>query len=210
MMRDVTILYQGGSGGFLLFYYLLLSGNYETGLDFESVTDLIDKQFPSELLDNPEKWKLFESKPDNLICKQTKQAPRLFLICNPCWNSDVIIENKIVGDNTYKILLYTDMRTQLRMAYDKRAYWFTDISKQRWCNTDNEREYIRDIIKTRSNELDPMIEQVKTTFLPDQSLCLQEFLKTKSIPGFDNPNDDQLKFIDFWVSIQPKKVQRFL
>lgn len=41
MTKDITILYQGGSGGFALFYYLLLSGKYQTGLPDVDVNTLV-------------------------------------------------------------------------------------------------------------------------------------------------------------------------
>ena len=94
MNSDVTILYQGGSGGFALFYYLLLSGKFVTGLDYTSIQDLIDQQYPDRLIQNPKLWKTKEFWPDNVLCKQSKSGPKLFLICNPMWDKHALAQNK--------------------------------------------------------------------------------------------------------------------
>ena len=210
-MSDVTILYQGGSGGFLLFYYLLLSNNYQTGLEFNSVTDLIDKQFPKTLQNAPAHWKSNEFWPDNLQCKKhPSDKPKLFLICNPCWNDYMIKQNLDISSDTHSILLYTDIKTQLRMAYEKKAYWFTNVSKKQFNAPENDKLYIRQILESAIAELDPEISKVKATFAPTQVLRLQDFLQRKTIETFAPPNKQQIEFIEFWKRLQPKKVQQLL
>ena len=51
-------MYQGGSGGFLLFYYMLLSGEYTTGLDMENIDQYITKQYHPNLIDDKKSWKV--------------------------------------------------------------------------------------------------------------------------------------------------------
>ena len=47
-MTDVTIFYQGGSGGFALYYYLLLSGNYQ--IDTSTAWKIINDQYNPDFL----------------------------------------------------------------------------------------------------------------------------------------------------------------
>lgn len=207
-MNDVTILYQGGSGGFLLFYYLLLSGKYQTGLRYDNIDDLIDAQFPASLSSSPSSWKHNELWPENLGFKNTKTTKnKLFLICNPCINTDM---NLYISEDTYKILLYTDIRTQVRMAYEKQEYWFTKSFKGKFNAPASDQQYIKEIYKSSTDGLDPKVDRIKNIFSPDQSIRLQDFLQSKTINGFDLPNEQQLMFVDRWSSLQPHKVKRLL
>lgn len=210
MPRDVTILYQGGSGGFALFYYLLLSGKYHTGLEYNSVQELIDTQFPNRLAVCPTEWKHQEFWPNNQKCKLTKTSPRLFLICNPLWTDGMMQQNLNTSAGTHKILLYTNFKLQLRMAWEKQAYWFTDISKQAFRAPADTKQYLKQIIKTQIDNLDPQVSRVEKLFQPTQKVELVDFIQSKTLLGFDDPNQSQLDFLDHWTSLQPKKVQHVL
>lgn len=69
MAEDVTILYQGGSGGFGLYYYLLLTGQFQHSV--EETWRQIHYQFPVDLATDPGTWKTRELWPDNHQLKQT-------------------------------------------------------------------------------------------------------------------------------------------
>jgi hypothetical protein len=210
MTRDVTILYQGGSGGFALFYYLLLSGRYHTGLEYNSVQELIDLQFPDRLSTHPFEWKHKEFWPDNQKCKLTKPSPRLLLICNPLWTDGMMQQNLATSAGTHKILLYTNFKLQLRMAWEKQAYWFTKISKQAFRAPEEPKQYLRQIIRTQVDNLDPQIQRIEKLFQPTQKVELTQFIQSKMLTGFDPSNSAQLEFLNRWISIQPKKVQHVL
>ena len=210
MKQDVTILYQGGSGGFALFYYLLLSGQYSTGLEYNSVQDLIDQQFSLSLITSPGTWKHQEFWPDNQKCKRTDTTPRLFLICNPMWTPAIMQQNLDIGVDTHRVLLYTDFKLQLRMCWEKKAYWFTNVSRQAFNAPETTKQYLRQIIHTQVDDLDPQVTVIKKIFKPAQTIELTQFIKSKILNGFDMPNQAQLDFLDRWISLQPKKVQRLL
>ena len=199
MTGDVTIFYQGGSGGFALYYYLLLTGQFQ--YTTEETWDLIRHQFPTELIGDPHTWKSQELKPDNLELKK-QPGPRLFLICNPLWNDHMIKVNHSVSDGTRKILLYTSLKLQLRMAWEKRAYWFTDISRSAFDAPTNNQVYIRQIKQStawfNNMAVDPLIPLIIDEFAPDQIISLEDF-----VTGPANP--DQRKFLDHWIKLQPKK-----
>lgn len=205
MTGDLSILYQGGSGGFALYYYLLLSGKFCT--DYCSDWQ---KQYPTLLVQNPRSWKSFETWPDNAKLKKSNKSPRLFLICNPCWNDSMIQQNLSIVQNTFKIMLYTDLKLQLRMAWEKSAYWFTDVSKQAFDAPDSDVQYIKSIISQADNKFDPMLTKIRNTFNPNLELRLENFLKTQSVPGFDAPNSAQIEFLKHWMAIQPSKSQKLL
>lgn len=207
MGKDVTIIYQGGSGGFMLFYYLLLSGNYTTGLPFidthKGVEYYISQQFKKET--ELAKWKTTEFWPDNLKCKNTQtEKSKLFLICNPLFNSDKLKENLEIANGTDVVLLYTDLKTQLRLAYEKRAYWFTETSKNYFSAPVNEKEYIKNILKNyaefNQEKVDPVVPLIIDTFKPTEIIKLQNLIK-------NNCNERQRTFINHWLSLQPGKAK---
>lgn len=208
---DVTILYQGGSGGFALFYYLLLSGQYTSGVDQTDVQSLIHTQFDPELKHNPKKWKHYEHWPDNLQCKYGMQGARLFLICNPAWEPEIAHQNAKIASGTLRILLYTDIKTQLRLAYDKQAYWFTDISRKRFQPNSSETDfrYMRRILK-HNPDIDAELANVKKLFRPHHELLLQDFLQGQHIEGTPEPNQAQLDFLAYWLDLQPPKSKKAL
>lgn len=206
-MKDVTILYQGGSGGFALYYYLLLSGQYQ--YDIPTVQSMIAQQFPKELATNPSNWKNKEFWPDNLSLKKTT-GPKLFLICNPLFNLKMYEINQTVSRDTYKILLYTDIHLQLRMAWDKQAYWFTKVSREHFSAPSSNTKYIRQILDTAVDNYDPMVSQIKEIFRPDQTLRLEEFIQLSSVTGFDVPTNEQLKFLKHWYYLQSAKAKNLL
>jgi hypothetical protein len=204
MTQDVTILYQGGSGGFALYYYLLLTGQFQHSI--EQTWQLIDRQFPAELIRNHRDWKSHESWPDNVELKK-QSGRKLFLICNPLWSDDMIEVNHYINDDTHRIMLYTDFQLQLRMAWEKRAYWFTSVSKQAFHAPDNERDYIRWIKKctTKFNDtiVDFRVPEIIDQFRPHKIIQLKDLLTQPCTP-------DQRKFLDRWISLQPKKTQHIL
>jgi hypothetical protein len=206
--KDVTIMYQGGSGGFALYYYLLLSEKYKTGLEYNRVEDLIQQQFPAGLSVEQKKWKTFEHWPDNLKCKQNNSGPRLYLICNPLFNPDMFDQNMFIAQDTFKILLHTNIHIQLRMAWDKTAYWFTDVSRQVFNAPPNDQEYLRWILKHSEENL--KLNSIKEKFKPDLTLQLQDFVNTQCIPGFDPPTAQQQEFLNYWFELQSAKAKYLL
>lgn len=209
-MQDVTILYQGGSGGFALFYYLLLSGQYQTGLKYQTVQELIDHQFGVQLSREPRAWKLNEHWPDNNQCKHNNAGPRLFLICNPCWTPEMTQHNLSISQNTHTILLYTDLKLQLRMAWEKKAYWFTDISRRAFGAPIDNKQYIKKIISSADNGIDPMISTIIKKFEVQQTVRLENFISDKTIPGFGEPTLKQVEFLEMWYNLQPIKAKKLL
>ena len=211
-MTDVTIFYQGGSGGFALYYYLLLSGIYQ--IDIPTAQTMVNIQFSDKLSSNTKKWKEQEFWPNNVELKK-QTGPKLFLICNPLFTADMYDQNKWVSDNTYKILLYTDIHLQLRMCWEKQAYWFTEVSKQQFNASDDNQQYFRQIIGSskefKGSQVDPMILDIIDHFTPDQIVRLEDFINTGALDNFARPNQQQIDFLNHWRQLQPGKAfQKFI
>jgi hypothetical protein len=208
-VNDITIFYQGASGGFALYYYLLLSGKYQ--YDIPTVKQMIGQQFPDSLNKNRSSWKSNEFWPDNAQLKDT-QGKKIFLICNPLFVDSMYDMHKTVSNDTYKILLYTDIHLQLRMAYDKQAYWFTSISRQMFNAPRSTKKYLKRIINSsldyRDIQVDPVFLDVVEKFSPDQLIRLEDFVNSATINNFAPPNQDQRDFLKYWLSLQsPKAIQ---
>jgi hypothetical protein len=204
MTGDVTILYQGGSGGFALYYYLLLTGRFQHSM--EETWDRIHHQFSSDLADNPATWKTRELWPDNVSLKK-QSGSRLYLICNPLWNDHMTEVNHAISDNTHKILLYAPLKLQLRLAWEKQAYWFTDVSRQAFAAPDNDQEYIRWIkqsgVDFNGIIVDPGVPKIVNEFKPNKIVKLKELL-TEPVTR------DQKQFLDLWINLQPKKARHLM
>jgi hypothetical protein len=196
-MVNTTILYQGGSAGFFLYYYFLLSGYFETPANLH---ELIDTQFPSSLSTNRKLWKSTEHRPDDNL-GVVSNKPRLFLICNPLYSN--VEWHKNLAQGTNKILLYTDLRTQMRLAYDKQAYWFTDQSKYDGKVPSTPRNILESGINWRNECVDPMLPLIDKEFAVTRYIKLRDFL-------YDHGTNAQQQFKEHWFALQSEKAQRLL
>ena len=209
---DTTIMYQGGSGGFLLYYLLLLSGKYVSGdTAIQQSSDIVStvkqkilEQFPNSLKDNRSQWKVKEFWPENGSIKKIQlHKNKLFLICNPLFDNRHIADNLNIASNTRKVLLYTDIDLQLRMAYEKNAYWFTDISKKRFNAPLSNYRYIRQIRSSykmlENNKVDPRVIDIMNLFQPNLIINLKDLISNTEF------NHDQTTFLTHWLSLQSTK-----
>lgn len=205
--QDVSVIYQGASGGFLLFYYLLLTGHYAHGIQNNlSVRELITNQFPRQLAQDRKNWKTHEFWPDNWWARETHNRPRLYLICNPFFEPTVQQRNQVLIQDTFRILLYTDLKIQLRLAWEKQAWWFTSVSRQRY-QQGTERDYIRWI--KNQGPVDPDVQRIRDAYQPNCVIRLEDFVKDPMIFG-SPPSAEQRAFVLYWLSLQSAKSQRLL
>jgi hypothetical protein len=129
-MKDVGLLYRGGSGGQFMLHFLLLSKKYFTKFhfhstmfnngNFHSMFKIINKSQFSEKCKS--EWKHVEEWPDNQQTSEYNgELNKLYLGCN--WEDDTW---KFPDVRT--VLLYLDLETQLLMAHYKNAtpYWGED------------------------------------------------------------------------------------
>lgn len=196
-MVNTTILYQGGSAGFFLYYYFLLGGYFEAPANLH---ELIDTQFPLALSANQKLWKNTEHWPANDLSTRGDK-PKLFLICNPLYSN--IDWHKDLAQGTNTILLYTDLHTQTRMAYDKKAYWFTAQSKYDKKVPNTPREILKSGVEWRNELCDPALPMIADEFNVMRFIKLKDFLSDHGI-------DIQQEFKERWFSLQSAKAQRLL
>jgi hypothetical protein len=214
---DTTIIYQGGSGGFFLYYLLLLSEKYVSGeTDIQQSNDIVStvkqkilEQFPNSLKDNRSQWKVKEFWPNNNSIKnQSFSKKKLFLICNPLFNEGSILDNLKISIGTRKVLLYTDLDIQLRMAYEKNAYWFTEISRKKFNAPTTNYAYLKQIKLNykifREKKVDPKVSDIVTLYNPNILIDLKELIE------YSNFNSDQKEFVHYWTSLQSNKIKQCL
>ena len=112
--------------------------------------------------------------------------------------------NHYISDNTHRILLYTDFQSQLRLAWEKQAYWFTAVSRQAFCAPATDRDYIRWIRKHTTNfngvTVDFQVPKIVDEFCPNEIISLKDMLSRPC-------TIDQRNFLDRWLSLQPKKAR---
>jgi hypothetical protein len=213
-VQDTTILYQGGSGGFLLFYYMLLSGEYITGLDMDRIEEYIEIQYHTNLASNKKNWKInTEHWPNNTGCKNTpSNKPKLFLFCNPLVPEQLEEVQCIVND-TKILLLYTDLNTQIRMAYNKHAHWFNtwfiELNKRPLThNYYTTKQQIRKILKSgkpwHGEICDPYLIRIQKIFPNIETVSLRDLIQNYP------KNEKQQWLIDRWLLLHTKKELRHL
>jgi hypothetical protein len=115
--------------------------------------------------------------------------------------------NHAISDNTHKIMLYAPLKLQLRLAWEKQAYWFTDVSRQAFAASGNDQEYIRWIkqsgVDFNGIIVDPGVPKIVNEFKPNKIVKLKELL-TEPVTR------DQKQFLDLWINLQPKKARHLM
>ena len=115
MPGDLNLLYSGGSGGFILLHFLLLSEQFDIVLKSnKSCQDAVKCQWQ---ISNPDKWKSNECWPDNAATSGLQTDKRkIYFFCNPQQHPDLRSYCK------YNVGLYVDYASQLKLAYFKKAW----------------------------------------------------------------------------------------
>lgn len=214
--QDVTIVYPGGSGGFLLYFLLLLTENFISGDELilnsnnllQSINDRISQQYPNSLMNNSKNWKVNEIWPNNFAIKyKSLNKRKLFLICNPLFEKNEFYKNLEISSNTFIILLYTNIHLHLRLAYDKNAYWFTDVSRKKFKAPEKDYEYITKILKNTLLYQDKLVAQDVVSIIkiwkPNIIIDLNDLTKLEW-------NRNQKEFLKFWYKLQTAKIKNKL
>jgi len=111
---DLNIFYYGGCGGFYLLHQLLLTDNFYCYLEGKPYLEINKKQF--DILDI-KSWKNNEVWPENTLTKKEKNTLRkIYFHCND-------IKDWINAEE-FKICLYTDYRSHIRLAANKQAFFY--------------------------------------------------------------------------------------
>jgi hypothetical protein len=124
-MKDLSLHYAGGSGGFIALHLILLTKKYFCSfLDTPFINEKnFDKNF-AKIMDDHwnisslNSWKLSEWQPvnENTEIASTSRN-KIFFHCS----------NYICEHNAETILIYTDIKSQNSLAKLKKSYWYTAI-----------------------------------------------------------------------------------
>lgn len=137
MPANINLLYSGGSGGFVLLHFLLLSDQYDVVFKGNiNQQKVLKAQWQ---ISNPGQWKSNEFWPDNsatsdLITNKSK----IYFYCNPHQHSDL---GKYCRLN---LALYIDYASQLKLAYYKKAWIY---EKQYKCARNPKFTELRRLVK---------------------------------------------------------------
>jgi hypothetical protein len=198
--EDLNIFQHGGCGGLYFFYQLLLTNKFNCVLDTE-ISYLEAKNFVFDIK-NPDDWKNTEIFPDNNRTLQLKNnSNRIFYTVN-----DFRSWMKLPGK---KILVYTDARSQLRLNWYKRTYWF-------W---KTEKTYIffykiaKGILKNKKGLYDKPVYVAMTRadlMVKFQNLLTVESLE-KELKNFGcDITQDNVDFLNHYLSLHSPKLLRKL
>lgn len=123
MPKDLNLLYSGGSGGFILLHFLLLSDQFDVVFkNNKSCQDAVKWQWQ---ISNPDKWKSNEYWPDNnATSKIVTDKRKIYFYCHPQQHPD------LGSYCQYNAALYVDYASQLKLAYFKKAWIY---EKQHKC-----------------------------------------------------------------------------
>jgi hypothetical protein len=212
--ENLNIFYVGGNGGFFLLHLLLLSQEYACELEQPKLGsfDSWFKHFKECIYplqwDVNDGWKNNENWPDNMktLLQENYGKPKIFFTCNEF--------NRWKNFPGKKVIIYTDIRTELRMSLFKQANHFlkskfVDGIITKTIAVKGIRTVLRNPLEIYNN-----IEHRKgTQNMLDQSdirINLQELIKNPEKVLFDNfgltLNEDQRNHIANWLSLHPKKL----
>lgn len=142
-------------------------------------------------------WKSTEHRPDNNATLKTTCVHRpykVYFFCNDhsSWKS-------APGK---KILLYTDIRSQLRLAHFKQAWVFFDKPSHQWHGI--MRKSLQQSIFYRGTQINNNLQQAFE--IADDYITLQQFLLCPSIFFNREHNANQKKLTKNWAQLHPQKL----
>jgi hypothetical protein len=191
---------------------MLLSGEYITGLDMNNIEHYVKDQYNSKLASDKKSWKVnSEHWPNNTECKnKISDKPKLFLVCNPTLSPYYLNkELQYIVKDTRIVLLYSDLKTQLRMAYNKQAHWFSGLASKKFSRElYSDKAYIRKIINSgvlwKDELCDPELPKIEKIFPDLEAVNLRDLIQ------FYPKNQKQQWLIDHWLSLHTNKELRQL
>jgi hypothetical protein len=204
------IHYRGGSGGFLLFYYLLLSGKYVAGINGVNITPNIQKvkkliqcQFPITLSSNKHVWKHTE-----IFTSPELEFPSTFQYLRMTCNN-----NPFITDKNPSYIIFTNLHAQLRLVYDKCAYVFEPGNNKYADGPALKNILLKNTYKSKVRFNGITIEQQVKEMMDrhaSPTLVYLQGLVQGTDPLCENETSDQREFINYWLSLHTEKEKRLL
>jgi hypothetical protein len=192
MSKDLNIIYYGGSGGFYLLHQLLISKEFICFFHKEVNYDTI--RFKNFNINSLNEWKNSEIIPDNVITAQLKTKIKKIYF----HNNDVDEWTKYSGK---KILLYTDLKSQLRLCYAKKAGIFLNNK----CSINEVKNVLNGKKNYCYNNLDNEI------FKDCYKIKLQDILTVSGLEKMltelnCNLKQENIDFLNYYLRLHPKKL----
>jgi hypothetical protein len=113
--KDLTLVYSGGSGGFIALHGIVLSGIHHAdkyGINSDA-NDIIN-QWGLIAKNGINSWRDFEIWPNNTRTKENNHSHKLYYNCN-------IGANDFININSTKVVIYTDITMQYKLMKLKNA-----------------------------------------------------------------------------------------
>lgn len=158
MTSDLNLLYSGGSGGFVLLYFLLLSDQYSVVFkNNKSFLEAFEQQWQ---ITNSDQWKNTESWPDNAATHQlTTDKSKIYYYCNP----DLICPPDLGTYCRFNLALYVDYASQLELAYYKKAWIYSKVPR---CSRDPKFTAIREFVNNWRNHYENIKDSTWPEYVP--------------------------------------------
>ena len=148
------------------------------------------------LLDHLKATEHWPNNQNTLLTPRMHQKYKIYFFCN-----DIDQWKMYPGK---RIVLYTDVLSQLRLALFKRANWFFRSTLQI-----NDRQIIRKILKNNITKINN--EYIHTDLVPafdsaDQIIKIQDLIADPTSVLGIAPTDDHVKFQNHWKSLHPAQL----
>jgi hypothetical protein len=198
--EDLNIFQCGGCGGLHFFYHLLLTNKFNCFLELEK-SNLEAKNYVFDIK-NPDEWKKNEIFPDNKRTLTLKNnSNRIFYTVN-----DFTSWMKLPGK---KILVYTDVRSQLRLNWYKKTYWFLDTEK----TYNFFYKMAKGVLKSKKGLYEKRVYLAMThadIMVKFQNLLTVESLE-KELKNFGcDITQDNIDFLNHYLTLHPPKLLKKL
>lgn len=203
--NDLNIFYSGGSGGFYLLHYLLLFRQHWCALDLPTAAEhsCTDQDFDSKLksiidhqwsIPTTSKWKQNEVWPDNSVTL-AQAAPRPYKVFLTCMTPYPGSWPDLPGK---KVLLYTDINSQIRLAAAKKAIWFRDGKR---LSKTQIKKFIQQAFAANNHKIYHRLQPYFDT--ADYTICLQDLMARPELVLGAAVTDQHRQFTQHWKNCHP-------
>lgn len=183
--KSLHLGYVGGSGGFLVLHLILLCDHYVNDLSHD-LANVIQKQWN---IQDHAQWKKTEIWPDHKITHALTADHKIYLHCNP----SIDRWNKLEAT---KLLLFTDLRSQLALAKYKNAWMYVPDHDPR------QRDINVHFTNFYNNVRDPSWPRCESI---QDSLCLSAKIQAELMEHQDYRNFLQAEDFEDWFVINHRE-----
>jgi len=118
MNDNIHLNYYGASGGFFALWILLFGTSYRCKFSDNGINNDLDLIFHNHWnINNCDDWKKTEIYPNDDETLNSNIEKKVFFHCNPS-------SNTFNTQSGYRIILYTDLDTQYKLSFLKKAFYF--------------------------------------------------------------------------------------